>query len=278
VVAVCHVHHIGFTLKTKFSQRIFWLINCLLCLSSILSAAKTKVYEAGLVLSKMGDIVVITDERGSNLPARLYLKINPGYNIKTGPGSHAILTSVTGDTYAMEENSEMLVSLPLKQRLVLLKSKKKTRQSTESTMSFLKGRIQTHIKPGQSRTVNISTVINILSVKGTTFAVAIDGGEVTLDVLEGQVDVLDLFGKNPISVMAGMRANSSSIKKITAMPKQSQEDMEGVQQQSKQAIEGPPPAGTQAGPPPQNGPRPAGTAPPPKAGTKTNLPPKPPRR
>lgn len=209
---------------------------------SIAQDKKIKAYVDGLTLKEFKSIVLVEDKNKNKVTPQIDLKLIPGTRVRTGPDSSALLISSKGDSYYLEENSELLISIPLSEKLKQIKSKKQNAfKDKASTMEFLRGRIQTHVKPGQKDQVDIKTSLSVLSIKGTTFTVTIEPTKITLDVLEGQVEMRDLIGK-AVEVAAGMRANTQTWKS-SQMPKLRREKMDSIHKnslnKSKQGSNGP---------------------------------------
>jgi len=215
----------------------------LLSVSSYAMDKKVKVYDVGLTLKNIKSILVVENENSQSIAPSLGMTIKPGYQVKTGPDSSALLVSEQGDTYQLEENSTLLLSLPLSEKLKRLNASQPSQPSSQttkaSTMEFLKGRIQAHVKPGQAEQVEIKTSQSVLSIKGTTFLVSIEKESVTLDVLDGTVEMKSNLG-NFIQVAAGMRADTRTWQPMP-LPKAQIEKMKSNQDKTTNPQNPPPP-------------------------------------
>lgn len=225
-------------MNQKILLTLLFFIACL----QINAAPKAiKAYSNGLTVTEFKSIVVIQDQNGNKLIPQVGLSIKPGARVRTGPDSSILLSSLQGDTYFLEENSELLLSLPLSEKFKNLKFTKNTIGTPQkSTMEFIKGKIQTHIKPGQKEQVKIRTSMCVLSIKGTTFTVNLEKEIFVLDVLEGIVEMENDVGK-VINVIAGMRANTQTWKP-ESLPKMRKEKMMELQKKNQKQFQKNPPS------------------------------------
>ena len=134
----------------------FFIIIFLFLLSPITYGANpTKVYSQGLSIESFKSIVIIETGASQTTLPKIGLKLLPGTKIKTGPESNIVLVSKGEDRYQLGENSTLLISKPLKDRLSLLKqtSNKKVK-SKEETLQFFKRQLDVaYVKPGAKQNV-----------------------------------------------------------------------------------------------------------------------------
>lgn len=176
------------------------------------SNEKLRVYTKGLIVDHLEGLVRIQDENKKDSVAQKGKRLLPGTTVMTGPASEIILKSDEGDQYHIEENSTIIISKPIKDKLFSIFSKKKKNEpdtSKKSTMEMLRGKINVHVKPNKEKEVKISSPVSTLSVKGTTFSVEFDGKTMTLSVYEGIVE-MENFGGSKVEVIGGMMSDTQT--------------------------------------------------------------------
>jgi hypothetical protein len=170
----------------EWGKTAWWLLSAALCLSCASIYAEDG---AAKVISLTGQVSVLRD----NSPWALNIgdSVQPRQTIITGPDGFAVLQVSDGSTFEVFPNARVVF--------------RQNPGSWEDLLDILLGRVKVHIEKlgGQPNYNRVRTPTAVISVRGTTFDVAVEDEDDTtlVSVDEGQVVVRHLLKPGPERVL-----------------------------------------------------------------------------
>ncbi len=166
------------------------MLNLLLFFSIVIT-----VEPLGKIREFSGDVKILHEKK--QLQPQIELQLFDGDEIRTGKKSHVLLILGDNSELRVEESSQVI----LKKELLMQDT---AIERALYSIKLLYGKLMAKIEKKKEDWVNVGTPTSIIGVRGTEFSsgVAPDGSTI-LEVLEGEVDVLDDENKK---VLEGERA------------------------------------------------------------------------